>query len=54
MGKELRPFIGVNEQVPGPNLIVWENQTVVITVSSQLQMQTAYSLAWHVAVQYAL
>ena len=31
-----RPFIGVNGQVPSPNLIVWKNQTIV-TESSQLQ-----------------
>ena len=31
-----RPFIGVSGQVPGPNLIVWKNQTIV-TKNSQLQ-----------------
>jgi len=47
-----RPFIRENGQVPGPNLIVWKNQTI-ITVSSQLQIQTV-SIHWHAAVQYAL
>ena len=46
-----RPFIGVNGQVPGPNLIVSENQTVVVNVSNELQMQTV-SIHWHGMYQY--
>ena len=45
-----RPFIRENGQVPGPNLIVWKNQTI-ITVSSQLQIQTV-SIHWHGMQQY--
>ena len=46
-----KPFIGVNGQVPGPNLIVWENQTVVVNVSNELQMETI-SIHWHGMYQY--
>jgi len=46
-----RPFIAVNGQVPGPTLIVWENQTVVVNVSNLLQMQTI-SIHWHGMYQY--
>ena len=46
-----RPFIGVNGQVPGPTLIVSEDQTVVVNVSNELQMQTV-SIHWHGMYQY--
>ena len=45
-GSTYRSFIAVNGQVPGPKLIVWENQTVVVNVSNQLQME-AISIHWH-------
>ena len=46
-----RAFIGVNGQVPGPTLIVWENQTVVVNVSNELQIETV-SIHWHGMYQY--
>ena len=46
-----RPFIAVNGQVPGPALIVHEDQTVVVNVSNLLQMQTV-SIHWHGMYQY--
>ena len=45
-GSTFRYFIGVNGQVPGPALIVWENQTVVAKVSNELQLE-AVSIHWH-------
>ena len=45
-GSTYRSFIAVNGQIPGPKLIVWENQTVVVNVSNQLQMETI-SIHWH-------
>ena len=45
-GSIYRSFIAVNGQVPGPNLIVSENQTVVVNVSNQLPMETI-SIHWH-------
>ena len=41
-----KPFIGVNGQVPGPNLIVWEGQTIVVNVENELLMDTV-SVHWH-------
>ena len=45
-GSIYRSFIAVNGQVPGPNLIVSENQTVVVNVNNQLPMETI-SIHWH-------
>ena len=45
-GSTYRSFIAVNGQVPGPNLIVSENQTIVVNVSNQLPMETI-SIHWH-------
>ena len=50
-GSTFRYFIGVNGQVPGPALIVWENQTVVANVSNELQLE-AVSIHWHGMMQY--
>ena len=46
-----KSFIGVNGQVPGPTLIVWENQTVVAIVSNELQLE-AVSIHWHGMTQF--
>ena len=46
-----KPFIGVNGQVPGPNLIVWEDQTVMVNVANELQMETV-SIHWHGLYQF--
>ena len=50
-GSTFRYFIGVNGQVPGPALIVWENQTVVVNVRNELQLE-AVSIHWHSMFQY--
>ena len=50
-GTTFRSFIGVNGQVPGPVLIVWENQTVVVNVSNELQSETV-SIHWHGMMQH--
>ena len=50
-GTTFRYFIGVNGQVPGPTLIVWENQTIVVNVSNELQLE-AVSIHWHGMFQY--
>ena len=46
-----KAFIGVNGQVPGPTLIVSENQTVVVNVSNELQIESV-SIHWHGMYQY--
>ena len=50
-GSTFKSFIGVNGQVPGPALIVWTDQTVVVNVSNSLQMETV-SIHWHGMYQY--
>ena len=50
-GSTYKPFIGVNGQVPGPTLIVSEDQTVVVNVSNELQMESV-SIHWHGMYQY--
>ena len=50
-GSTFKSFIGVNGQVPGPTLIVWQNQTVAVNVSNDLQMETV-SIHWHGMYQY--
>ena len=50
-GSTFRPFVGVNGQVPGPTLIVWEDQTVVVNVANELKMETV-SIHWHGMYQY--
>ena len=49
-GTTFKSIIGVNGQVPGPVLIVWENQTIVANVSNELQLETV-SIHWHGMVQ---
>ena len=50
-GSTFRPFIGINGQVPGPTLIVHEDQTVVVNVANELLMETV-SIHWHGMYQY--
>ena len=41
-----RPFIAINGLFPGPNLIVYENQTLDILVVNRLE-QESVSMHWH-------
>ena len=50
-GSTFKSFVGVNGQVPGPTLIVWKGQVMVVNVSNDLQMETV-SIHWHGMYQY--
>ena len=41
-----RPYIAINGLFPGPNLIVYENQTVSVLVVNRLERETT-SIHWH-------
>ena len=41
-----RPYIAINGLFPGPNLIVYENQTLSILVVNRLERETT-SIHWH-------
>ena len=45
-GSTFRSVVGVNGQVPGPTLIVWKDQVMVVNVSNELLMETV-SIHWH-------
>ena len=45
-GKSYRPFIAVNGQIPGPTLIVSQDQTVIVNVQNNL-LDQAISVHWH-------
>lgn len=45
-GKSYRPFIAVNGQIPGPTLIVSQDQTVIVNVQNNL-LDEAISVHWH-------
>ena len=45
-GRTYRPCIAVNGQVPGPSLVVYEDQVVVVNVINALLTETV-SLHWH-------
>ncbi len=45
-GRTYRPCIAVNGQVPGPTLVVYENQTVVANVINGMITETI-SVHWH-------
>ena len=50
-GKSYRPFIAVNGQIPGPTLIVSQDQTVIVNVQNNL-MDQAISVHWHGMFQF--
>ena len=50
-GKSYRPFIAVNGQIPGPTLIVSQDQTVIVNVQNSLADQ-AISVHWHGMFQH--
>ena len=45
-GKTYRPYIGVNGLVPGPTLIVSEEQVMIVNVDNRLVSETT-SIHWH-------
>ena len=45
-GATYRPYIAINGLFPGPNLIVYENQTLSILVWNRLEQESA-SMHWH-------
>ena len=49
-GKTYRPFIAINGRIPGPTLIVRENQTVVVNVTNNIRGQSI-TIHWHGQLQ---
>ena len=45
-GRTFRPYIAINGQIPGPTLIVANNQTIVVNVINSLRAQ-GITLHWH-------
>ena len=49
-GKTYRPVVAVNGQVPGPTIVVYENQTVIANVINKLMTETT-AIHWHGILQ---
>ena len=45
-GKTFRPYIAINGRIPGPTLIVTENQTVIVNVTNNIRGQSV-TIHWH-------
>ena len=45
-GRTFRPYIAINGQIPGPTIIVTNNQTIVVNVINTLRAQ-GITLHWH-------
>ena len=54
-GLTYRTFIGINDRLPGPTLVVYEGQTLVVKCREHATKWTYYHpLAWHDPAQYSV
>ena len=50
-GKTYRTFIGINGRIPGPTLVVYQNQTVVVEVVNMMLTEVT-TIHWHGLSQF--